>query len=269
MFLKQTALLGLAALSGYPQTSPAAPAPPSHVLRGRSISGRVASSKRGWLGVGVIEVTAERAKALKFTADTGVEVTHVEENSPAAKAGLKEHDVILEVNGQKVDDTGEFVSTIGETAPGSKVALTVWRSGARQNVAATLGARPLRFMTLNGPVEVWSATPTTPFMTGQAPLVGFEGETLTAQLAAYFGVNEGVLVRTVTEKTAASKAGLKAGDVIIKVSGTPVSSTREISGLIRALHKNVTFTVMRNHKEVLLNVELAEDRLPVFDRDVM
>ena len=292
MFLKKTAFMCLAAASvAYPgsaQTPPApatpapAPAPPAaRSPRVKVVGGRLVSAKRGWLGVGVVEVTPERSKALKLKDDIGVEVTHVEENSPAAKAGLKEHDVILEVNGKKVDDSDQFVSTIGNTMPGSKVTLAISRDGARQTMTATLDPRPVQFMTMNEPNGPWMtpmpAMPMTPsaiwenapFMTGQAPRVGFEGETLTPQLAEFFGVKEGVLVRSVTEKTAASKAGLKAGDVIVKVSGTPVSSTREISGLIRAIHKNVTFTVMRNHKEVLLNVEIAEDRTPSPDREVL
>ena len=111
--------------------------------------------------------------------------------------------------------------------------------------------------------EMWGV------LTGQAPRIGFEGESVTPQLAEFFGVKEGVLVRTVTEKTPASKAGLKAGDVIFKINGTPVSNTREISGMVGASRKNVTFTVMRNHKEVTLNVEVAEDRRPSPEREVL
>ncbi len=266
-----------------PAAAPAAPAPPAapRVLRGgRSISsgGHLVASKRGWLGVGLGDLTQERAKSLKLKDDSGVEVTHIEQNSPAAKAGLKEHDVITEVNGQAIEDGEQFARTISETSPGSKVGLTIWRNGAKQTVSATLEARPTMMVFGNGwsaPMPPMPPMPAMPefdgmtFMTGQAPRVGFEGETLTPQLAEFFGVKEGVLVRTVSEKTAASKAGLKAGDVVIKVSGTPVSSTREISGIIRALHKNVTFTVMRNHKEITLNVELAEDRTPGPDREVL
>lgn len=278
------------ALPGSAQTpapapaAPAAPAAPSappapRALRGRSASGRVMASKRGWLGVGLGELTSERVKALKLKDDSGVEITHVEENSPAAKAGLKEHDVILDVNNQAVEGSEQFARTIAEMAPGSKVALGIWRNGAKQTATATLEARPA-FFVFNGPNGDWMAPmpPMPPMppgwegpsvMMGQAPRVGFEGETLTPQLAEFFGVKEGVLVRTVSEKTAASKAGLKAGDVIIKVSGTPVSSTREISGIVRAIRKNVTFTVVRNHKEITLNVEIAEDRVPSPEREAL
>ena len=283
MFWKTILMLWLGAtaltLPGSAQTpAPVPPAPP-RAPRGHSVITR-GMSKRGWLGVGLGEVTAERAKALKLKDDSGVEVTHVDENSPASKAGLKENDVILEVNGQKVDDGGQFARTIGESSPGTKVNLTIWRNGAKQNISATLEARPAQYFAFTGPDGAW-VTPMPPepppgwdgnpfsILPGQAPRVGFEGEALTPQLAAYFGVKEGVLVRTVSSRTAAEKAGLKAGDVITKVSGTPVSSPREISGLVRASRKTVTFTVMRDHKEITLNVEVAEDRIPAPDREVL
>jgi serine protease Do len=263
------------ALPGFAQN--AAPTPPK--LRGRTIVTH-SGAKTGWLGVGLVQVTPERAKALNLKEQSGVEITHVESDSPASKAGIKEKDVILDVNGQKVEGPEQFIGTISEAGPGAKVNLGIWRGGAKQTIAATLESRPAQFFTFNGPngpfigrmpempnIEI----PEGPFsvLTGQAPRVGFEGETLTPQLAEYFGVKEGVLVRTVTAKTPAEKAGLKAGDVITKVAGTPVSSPREISGLVRAARRAATFTVVRNHKEVLLNVEIAEDRIPSPDREVL
>jgi serine protease Do len=104
----------------------------------------------------------------------------------------------------------------------------------------------------------------------QSPRIGIEGETLPGQLADFFGVKEGVLVRSVEANSAASKAGLKAGDVIVKVNAMPVSNTREISGIVRAMHKTATFTVVRNHKEITLNVEIAEERrLAAPEREVL
>jgi len=275
MFWKTAGLvcLGVAtiAVPGWAQTPPVPPVPP-HTPGARSVITR-SLSKRGYLGVGVVELTAERAKALKLADDSGVEVKRVEENSPAAKAGVKENDIILEVNGQKVDDIDEFIRTVGETSPGSKVNLTIWRNGSKQNIAATVESRPVHAFAFGDgdfppmpplpPMEPFS------IITGQSPRVGFEGEALTAQLAQYFGVTEGVLVRTVFEKTPAEKAGLKAGDVIVKVSNTPVTSPREISGLVRASHKTVTFTVIRNHKEITLNMEIAEDRIAAHSSEVL
>ncbi|MEP6715156.1 MAG: PDZ domain-containing protein [Terriglobia bacterium] len=278
MFRTHTAVLFLAGATvtaaALAQTPPSAAPAPS---RGRSVTVRRIPS-RSWLGVGLGELTPERAKALKLSSDAGVEVTHIDESSPASRAGLKEGDVITGVDGEKVTGGDRFARTIGEETPGSKINLEVWRGGAKQTITATLEVRPMQFVTA-GPWPSVPATPAAPFegfsggpfsvMPGESPRIGFEGETLTPQLAQFFGVKEGVLVRTVTPKTPAEKAGLKAGDVIFKVSGTPVSSPREISGLVHYGHQAATFTVMRNHKEIVLNVQIAGDRVPAPDREVL
>jgi serine protease Do len=240
---------------------------------GHSVTTRIAV-RGAWLGVGFGELTPERASALKLKEAKGIEITHVEDNSHAAKAGLRESDVVLEINGQKVSDRDEFVRTIAESTPGSKVNLVIWRNSARQNVSATLSARPAPtlFTDSDGPAPPAVPMPPNPFppevldgsvfqgMMVQSPRIGIEGETLAGQLADFFGVKEGVLVRSVLANSAASKAGLKAGDVIVKVNAIPVANTREISGVIRAAHKNATFTVVRNHREITLNVEIAQAR---------
>jgi serine protease Do len=194
-----------------------------------------------------------------------MEVKRVESGSPAYKAGIKEGDVILEVNGKAVDDVGQFIHSIGQMPAGAKVNLTLSRDGAKQNIAATLEPRPenplfafpdftmppipsLPRLPVGGPFPISPGSP--------AP-IGFEGETLSPQLAEFFGVKEGVLVRTVNPKTPAEKAGLKAGDVVIKVNGTPISAPREISGLARTSRsKNLSFTAVRNKKEIALEVEI-------------
>lgn len=275
MFSKQTIWAVAMATSGFAQTPPPAPAAPPapRILRGHSV---VAStvSKRGYLGVGVVGVSPERAKSLKLTGDAGVEVKHVDDESPAFKAGLKENDVILELNGQKVDEVDQFVKMVGDSPPDSKLEMSVWRNGGKVNLTARPGARRTVVMaTPNGFTENFvgprGMEEFFPSAVGDAPRVGFEGEMLTQQLAAFFGVKEGVLVRTVVAGSAAEKAGLRAGDVVTKVNGTPVSSPREVSSLLRASRKSATFTLTRNHKEITVNVEIAEDRSPSPDRLVL
>jgi serine protease Do len=225
--------------------------------RGHSANARGPATGPGYLGVGVVQVTEERAKALKLSAAAGVEVKRIDDDSPAAKAGLKTDDVILDLNGQKIESVMQFITIIGVTAPGTKISLTVWREGSKQNLNATLEAR--RFTIFQAEPNELPALPSPPFeiMPEPSPLVGIDGETLTTQLAQFFGVKEGVLVRSVLARSPAEKAGFKAGDVVVKVNGTPVDSIREISGVIRAGHKAFAFTVVRNHKEMTLNVELA------------
>jgi len=242
--------------------------------------GRLAS--RSYLGVGVVALTDDRVKALGLKDDRGVEVKRVEEGTAAEKAGLKEGDVIVEVNGKGFDDVEQFIRAIAEQQPGAKVGLTVWRNNAKQTLTATLDERAGRAMFLPGPDGAMPPMPPMPTLPpnlqerleglrGNSARVGFEGETLTGQLADFFGVKEGVLVRSVAENTPAAKAGLRAGDVVTKVNGTPVASPREITGLVRtARKKTVSFTVIRNHKEMALDVEVAQQiRIQGSDRQVL
>jgi serine protease Do len=230
----------------------------------------------GYLGVGVVELTDDRIKALNLKGDQGLEVTRIDGNGPAARAGITENDVILEVNGKGIEGIDQFQNLIGTTPPGTKVSLTIWRNSAKQTVSATLNSRPGSFFPFGGsdfpdgalpPVPLMPPVPFNggnPFPTipGNSPIVGFEGEALNPQLAEFFGVKEGVLVRFVNAKTPAEHAGLKAGDVVVKVNGTPVTSPREITGLVMRSNrkKAISFTVIRNKKEISLNVEIAEER---------
>jgi serine protease Do len=276
MFFRSTVLIFLAAAS----IAVPALAQTSAPQRARSLSLRRAAT-RGYLGVGVVELTDDRVKALKLKDDHGVEIKHVDPDSPAAKAGLKENDVILEVNGKPVEDIEQFQNSIGDTAPGTKVNLTIWHYGNRQTVAATLDSRPDNVYSFLGPDVPDAPMPAMPaippngenpfaYLPGNSAMVGFEGEALNPQLAEFFGVKDGVLVRSVNPMTPASKAGLKAGDVVIKVNGTPVMSPREITGLVHSSRRKVvSFTVVRNKKEMTLNVEMALDRSSSGGREVL
>ena len=91
--------------------------------------------------------------------------------------------------------------------------------------------------------------------------MGIEVESLDGQLAQYFGVPEGVLVRSVTSGSSAEKAGIKAGDVITKIGDTKVARPDDISSRIRSMRgKQVAVTLMRDHREMTVNVTVDEDR---------
>jgi serine protease Do len=264
---------GLMAVPVWAQTTTVPQRPHSTTLR------RPASL--GYLGIGVVDLTDERARALNLKNDRGVEIKHVNENSPASKAGLKENDVILEVNGKSIDDIEQFQTTIAETQPGTKVSLTIWREGAKQTLTATLGGRSENpaFGGLDLPNPPMPPMPAFPLPYGNqqfpgfpadAPAVGFIGAGLNPQIAEFFGVKEGVLVWEVEPKTPGERAGLKAGDIVVKVNGTPVTNPREITGLVRMSgKKTVVFTVVRNKKEMTLNVEVSDSRQSPPEREVL
>jgi serine protease Do len=96
----------------------------------------------------------------------------------------------------------------------------------------------------------------------RSPRFGVEAEGLEGQLAEFFGVKEGVLIRSVTKGSAAEKGGFKAGDVITKVDQKPLDSPRELSELLRGSRdkKTVAVTVVREKREMTLNANLEEDR---------
>jgi serine protease Do len=231
-------------------------------------------SGSSYLGIGAIEVSPERAKALNLKEVRGIEVAHVEDDSPASKAGIKEGDVVLEYNGEKVEGVDQLIRLVRETPSGRQISLLIWRNGASETVPVTVGARKSMIIeTPSGPVAVPTPAippipPIPPFevprfeMSWQSPLIGIEGESLgpQPQLADFFGVKDGVLVKSVIKNSPAEKAGLKAGDVVVKVEDTKVSSPREITSVLRSNRGKTSFTitVVRNKKEIPLNVTLPD-----------
>lgn len=234
-------------------------------------SASIFNGSRSYLGIGVVDdMTDERAKSLGLKEPQGVEVTSVTEDSPAAKAGIKIGDVILEYNGQHVDGGEQFVRLVRETLAGHKAELLIWRNHSKQSITAMIGSRQERAFAFDMPVPPFPPAPPmipdTPhdMFSWRSNLLGVDTEGLTSQLAEFFGVKEGVLVRSVNKGAAAEAAGLKAGDVITKIDGQPISSPRNISALLWKSGKNVTMTVVRNHKEITLNVKISQ-RLQRFD----
>jgi len=219
-----------------------------------------------YLGVGVADIDAESAKALNLKEARGVEIKNVVEDSPAAKAGLKEGDVVLEYNGEKVEGMEQFMRMVRETPPGRQVSLVIWRNGATQKVTATIGTRRRGMIWRGeGPIVIprIPEIPNLPDMPGlmswRSTMLGVDSESLTPQLGEYFGVKEGgVLVRSVIRNSAAEKAGLKAGDVIVKVNGERVSSPRQITNVLAGLRlpKTIPVVVVRRQQEMTLNVTL-------------
>ncbi len=220
-----------------------------------------------YLGVNLAEVTADRTRELKLKEPYGVEITRVEDGSPADKAGLKAGDVVLEYNGQRVEGMEQFGRLVRETPAGREARLLVSRGGATQAVVATLGTRKAR--TMGGNVfpgveipEIHMPDIPQMFTAWRSPMLGIEAESLGPQLAAYFGVKDGVLVRSVIKDTAAEKAGMRAGDVITKIDGTGVTTPNEVSSAVRSASANKTFSVelVREHKEMTLSVNIEDGR---------
>jgi len=231
-----------------------------------------------WLGVESQDVNADKAKELKLPAERGVLLGQVIADSPAAKAGLKENDVITEINGQRVEGETQFRRMIHEIPAGRTAELTVWRDGRAQKITATLGKSADRSNVWfkSGPenysfqlpkveipnLEIFPNTDGESFgvLAGGRPRLGIDAEDLSGQLGSYFGApdGEGVLVREVNSGSPAEKAGVKSGDVITSVNGERIRSLGELREKLAANReqKTVKLGVLRNKSEVAITVEL-------------
>jgi len=246
--------------------------------RVRPVARRVVAHRNlSYLGVGFSEIDADRAKALQLKDARGVEIRCVDENSPAAKAGLQIGDVVLEYNGEHIEGAEQFTRLIKETPPGRSASLVVWRNGVTKTVSAAIGTRQSGPSVFEFDGEDFALTmpalpamPAMPafrmpdiprtFMSWRSPILGIESESLNPQLAEFFGVKEGVLVRSVNRGSAAEKAGFKAGDVIIKVDGERVTTPKEISSILQESRSkgSISVTVVRHQKEMSLSVTVEQ-----------
>jgi predicted metalloprotease with PDZ domain len=231
-----------------------------------------------WLGVESEEISAEKAKELKLPAERGVLLERVVPDSPAAKAGLKDNDVITEINGQRVEGAAQFHRMIHEIPAGRSAQFTVWRDGHAQTISVTLGksedrgnmwfkTAPRAFSFQLPRVEI-PEMPDMPGMdwsnggvlAGARPRLGIDAEDLSGQFGAYFGApdGEGVLVRAVNTGSAAEKAGVKSGDVITSLNGERIRSLGDLREKLggKREEKAVKLGVLRNKSEVSITVEL-------------
>jgi len=214
-----------------------------------------------FLGVGIQEIDSNRAKELKLPDEAGLEVTRIAPESPAEKAGIKTGDVVTQYNGQRVESMEQFSRIVRETPPGRDVKIGIIRNGVPQTITAKIVARPVISGQLipapvQNPFDLRFPDMPQNHMTWRSTVLGIEAEALDGQLAEFFGVQEGVLVRAVTKGSSADKAGIKAGDVIVRVDDAKVSTPADISNHLRGLRgRSVSMVVVRDRKEI--NVMLS------------
>ena len=234
----------------------------------------VFSSEEGgtgsYLGVDITDITPDRMGALKLKEEKGVEVTMVDQDAPAGKAGMKEHDVILTMNGSSVESGAQLRRMIHETPPGRVVTFGVSRDGQPLTIKLQLADRQKEFA-MGGPKakEFHFEMPKMPemdFMPSINMVVvtssvrsGLTVENITPQLGEFFGVKSGngVLVRSVEKGSRAEKAGFHAGDVIVKVNDQFVHDTSDFTHAVKSrTGESVSVSVVRDKKEQNLNLEL-------------
>jgi|HubBroStandDraft_6_1064221.scaffolds.fasta_scaffold00014_45 serine protease Do len=236
------------------------------------------SGMSSYLGVSILDITSDRLGALKLKEEHGVEVTMVDQDAPADKAGIKVHDVILTMNGTAVESKTQLQRMIHETPAGRVVTLGLSRDGQPMTIKVQLADRRSEFALMapkdgdwgkNFKVEIPPIPNLPDFDMPSVGVVvvhssmrsGLMVENLTPQLGEFFGAKNGsgVLVRSVEKGSRADKAGLRAGDVITRVGDQPV---HDASDFTHALHSHsagsVTVGVIRDKKEQTLTLTLPE-----------
>jgi serine protease Do len=199
----------------------------------------------GYLGIEMDPqgVTPEKAKFFGLDKNQGVIVTRVVEDSPAAKGGLKDGDVIIKLNGQEVKNNQSFRMTVSQFEPGAKVELTVVRNNEQKDLTIAVGS-------LNESTMAPSET---------AGKAGLEVQQITSDIAKQLGINakEGVMVSKVGRNSVAEKAGIRPGMVILSVNRQRTNSVKEFNAAMKKV-KGKVLLLVRNEdyaQYIVLNLE--------------
>ncbi len=250
-------------------------------------------SAQGYLGVDVRDLSDEEMNALRVKDVHGAEIIRLDHDGPACKAGMREHDVILQMDARPVDGQDQFRRMLHETPAGRSVTFVLLRDGQQMTISATMANREEveriaweRHLTVvdpdgppppspaEGPGGHVGSGSSLGFLHGGltaqpgarrgflgtmlgAPYTGLVVEPVGPQLGEFFGVQSGVglLVKSVDENSPAAEAGMRAGDVVIKANQITMATESDWS---KSLHENkgktIPVLVLRDKKEQTLSL---------------
>lgn len=197
---------------------------------------------RSRIGVTVQQINQQLAKSFGLPSPDGALVSSVEKDGPAAKAGLKPGDVILAVNGLKVNDSSDLPGEIADIKPGSHAQLQVWRDGAARNIDI---------------VTVKLTDQTLASADNGAPQgkLGVAVRPLTPQERQDSSLSHGLLVQQVSGP--AANAGIQPGDVILAIDGQPVNSVADLRTRIDHADGSVALLIQRDDAQIFVPVDLG------------
>ena len=196
---------------------------------------------RGRLGVTVQEVNQQLADSFGLKTPRGALISSVEAKSPAASAGLKSGDVVLEFNGKKIANPSEFAAQVADLKPGSSTTIQVWRNGSTKNLGVTVGELK--------DLKVASAGSNA----GEHGRLGLAVRPLTPEESKQVG-GKGLVVEAA--QGAAARAGIRPGDVLLSINGKPIASVDALRGVVAGAGKTVALLVQRDDAKIFVPVEL-------------
>lgn len=258
-----------------------------------SVHGHFAFAPASYIGIGVMDINDETAREIGLVEAHGIEISSVTADSPAERAGLREGDFILTYRGERVHGYQHFARLVRETPAGRAVELGVVRDGQRTTLTVEVGERETLSATKET-IEVvkqhlesvkdkvdsvrlgveagghpWPSEFRWDFDVPQVRMIarnrrlGTDLEGLNGQLAEFFGVERGVLVRHVRSGSIAEMADLRAGDVIVSVDGEPVDRPAEVGKLaVAADDRLVDVEIVRDRGRRTLRFDVASEAAP-------
>jgi serine protease Do len=212
---------------------------------------------RGWLGVQIQEVTPAIAASLGLHGEQGALVAVVTPDSPGARAGLKQGDVILSFNGEDVAHLRDLPRLVAAAAPDSHAAMTVWRNGQTLQLQTTIGE-------LADNDRVAAAEDEQP---PRAEALGMHFSPMTSELRRDLHLGKdahGVVVERVDSGSPADDVGLRDGDVLVSVNQQPVNTPQEAAGKLKEIaassKKSALLLLNRHGVTQYVGVSLGENR---------
>lgn len=206
------------------------------------------------IGISIRDLETNEAGKLKLPAEAGAVVQTVQRGSPAETAGLRDGDVVVEFDGERVRSAQQLTRLVRETPPGRRVNASVFRDGKRTQLQIVPEASrfdlPFNADRLRDSVDrFWPL--------GRGAL-GVVTQEMTPELAQYFGAKDGVLVTAVLKDSSAEKAGIRVGDVITECAGVSVDHPRDLMRAVVSRQGEVELKIVREKKELAVKVMLDE-----------
>ncbi len=180
---------------------------------------------RGWLGVGIQDIDDDLAKSFDLDNTSGILITEVQQDSPAEKAGIKQGDVIVSLNGRKLENVQELRNKVALIVPGTKTSIGVIRNGKAKNITVKIGEKP------GGSIDIPDNSQNSDFN----ERFGLSFQELTPEIAKKLGYEgeEGVLIGDVEHGSVAEAADLKAGQLIQEINRQPVRSAKDLRNILK------------------------------------
>ena len=218
-------------------------------------------TSKPWLGVAIQDVSEKIAQKNKMTEESGAYVTEVTDKSPADSVGIEKGDVVVEFAGTQIDDADGLVKAVQKAKVGEKVTVVVVRKGEKKSFQAVLKKAPRSASFALAVPRLMDSF----HVSGGSDRQGMRLMELNEQLGEYFGTpsGSGVLVESVEKESAAGKAGIKAGDVLLKIGKRAIDDMEDVSKAFSKFEEGdkAEIVVLRKGTQKTVSLEMEEDQI--------